>query len=182
MSTLDIVCSDDSDILLSGLDARTDRCNNWPMNIFRPETLQIEGSLLKGAPTEILSLELSDNDITRLVDPSIGFCTARFMEFEAPVAGWAPEDKAWVRFEDSIPEEKHTQIASLSLDPGGDLYFTIWKSRRLEHADECMEFAEIDELVSHDPSNILQALGIRIVRMYSLPKLSERVAWEDLKA
>lgn len=145
------------------------------MNLDRPNLLKREGSGLTTYPSEILSLELSASDIDRLADPRIRFATARFMEFEEPVAGWAPEDKVHVWLKDPVAAEDNDIAAELRLDPGGDLYFTVWNNDSLRAAGEFIEYADMEKFIKDDPSNIIPALGIQIIRLYRLSDLASRL-------
>lgn len=134
-----------------------------------------EGNLTDGNPHtgDILSLELYSNDIQRLINPKHRQIMNRFLGLRhGLVPGWAAEDKIHVEFKEPNSEEDTGQYANLSLDPGGDLYFTIWDSERLKQAEPCEVFDDINTFVRHDPSQILQRIGIVAARIYGLSSIA----------
>ena len=130
---------------------------------------------------DTLSIELFERDIEELIDPRRRYTMARFMEFRHTGLGWAPEDKLHINLERPFEPEDAEQLANLSLDPGGDLYFTIWEGEPLRQARAGEEFRDLNTLVTSDPSNTLQRLGIRAVTFYNLNRLSRALGLGDLE-
>lgn len=126
-----------------------------------------------------LSLELGEADIEALADPDRAYIMARFMQFKQTRLGWAPEDKAHVWLRSETPSRGTTLPATLFLDPGGDLYFEIWKAN-LGGVPSCRVFDDLTEFVTHDPSNRLQHLGIEIARIYGLSYLQRELEYGDV--
>lgn len=119
---------------------------------------------------DILSLELQMQDVDALIDD--GYTMTRFHGLGGHIAnikGWAREDKIHIHLEDEAIETADTkQIASLDLDPGGDLHFRLYDIEdRLAAAAGC-EVLDVESAVTSDPSNKLQRLGIHTVRFYYL--------------
>jgi len=139
------------------------------MEIFREGRLR--NSDLKTG--NILSLELHELDIENLLRPRHNRSGIRFMQCKQWGLGWAPEDKASVSLKD--PKERFNDengIANLALDPGGDLYFTIWNSPELLVAKGCEVFDDLSTFITSDPSLRIHHLGIEVVRMYGLDALA----------
>jgi hypothetical protein len=136
------------------------------MNIFR------EGKLRNSdvATGDILSVELRESDIEALT--TVRYTMNRFSQFRQQRLGWDQLDKAhvYLRAPEEIPDPSDESV-TLQLDPGGDLYFTIWENQALREARPCQQFPR-EQILQSDPSGTLVRLGIEVVRFYGLSNLA----------
>lgn len=147
------------------------------MQIFRSERLDMVKGRLVRTPTELLDLYLDPQDITALADPERRYTMDRFMGCteRGGIAGWAIEDKVHIRLDTPFGDHGK-KLAELSLDPGGDLYFTIWNGESLREASEHVEFNDMNSFVTSDPSEKLKHVGIKTIRLHQLSELAAKLA------
>ena len=147
------------------------------MQMFRSERLDMVNGRLVRTSTELLDLYLDPQDIEALVDPERRYTMDRFMGCteRGGIPGWAIEDKVHIRLD--TPFGGYTKkLAELSLDPGGDLYFTIWNGEPLRRASEHEEFNDMDSFVTSDPSEKLKHVGIKTIRLHQLSELAAKLS------
>jgi len=147
------------------------------MYVDRAVKIDLVDNKLQATDLDSLDIYLENADINRLMNISLHRTNHRFMDCTTTgsVGGWAPEDKIHMRLETPQDVEDYNRFVDLSLDPGGDLYFTIWNSWALRRA--CMhEVLSVDDsFVRSDPSNRLGQVGIKSVRLHNLPDLAARL-------
>lgn len=127
---------------------------------------------------DMLEVQLHTDDIKALCDPSLRYCMDRFGGCSNGVAGWALEDKVHVHLENPEFSQDPEALANLSLDPGGDLYFSIWENERLKQAVATEDFNR-ESIVTSDPSDRLHMLGIEVVRLVNLDYLAHQLQHGD---
>lgn len=141
------------------------------MFIDRPQSIQIVDNKLQATDTEFLNVYLDDVDVELLADPARGYTTDRFMGCTdgEGLNGWAFEDKIHIRLETPMNFDENDKFVELSLDGGGDLYFSIWNSSRLQSASPHEEFIAESPFVIADPSHKLRQVGIQAIRSTNFP-------------
>jgi hypothetical protein len=146
------------------------------MIIERAQLLEVTNSGVRQKDTERLDIYFSGRDVDSLADPSIAHIGGRFMEFseELSIKGWAPEDKVHIKVQVPTSSEEDEKVVELQLDPGGDLYFTIWNSLALR-AYKPIEFATVAPFLTSDPSDKLGHAGIKAVCLHQLVDLSYEI-------
>jgi hypothetical protein len=147
------------------------------MYIDRPQSIEFVNGKPVGNDTDWIDIDLLENDLNRLADPAIAYTTDRFMGCteNGSINGWAPEDKIHIKLETPLESKDDNKVAELQLDPGGDLYFTIWNSSALQAADQHSEFIAEAPFLTSDPSNKLGEAGIKAVRFHNMVDLAERL-------
>lgn len=143
------------------------------MDIIREGEL-VESRLGTG---NILTLELKLDDIEALVDPNRRYSMNRFagMLHGFQTEGWAPEDKAHIFLKRPEVEEEKAQPVTLSLDPGGDLTYTLWMNDDLISLSANYKSDSLDEIVESDPSDKLHFLGITAVKVTNICFLADEL-------
>lgn len=120
-----------------------------------------------------LCLELDGGDIVPLLQN--GYTMSRFMGLKHGVQtkGWQPEDKVHIALQHQLtPKEENVGTACrLHLDPGGDLYYTIFNDAALHRAPTCIELPLPNDSVD-DAYGTLARLGIVAVRFLYLDALA----------
>jgi hypothetical protein len=147
------------------------------MIVERAHLLKIENSKVQREATSRLDVYFDGRDLDLLADPSIGYLSNRFMECneDLSIEGWAAEDKVHVNVRTPVSPDENEKVAELQLDPGGDLYFTIWNSLALR-AYQPIEFAAVAPFVTSDPNDRLGQAGIKAVCLHQLLDLSDELA------
>jgi len=147
------------------------------MFVERPRSIELTDGKTRATDFDWIDIELTDKDTELLADPSIAYTTDRFMGCteDGTINGWAPEDKIHVRLESPREPEDDNKVAELRLDPGGDLYFTIWNSTALRSAQQHTEFLAEAPFVTSDPSGKLGHAGIKAVRFHNMVDLATRL-------
>ncbi len=123
----------------------------------------------------ILSLELHTKDIEALADPRNRYSMKRFggLLHGRQTVGWGIEDKVHVNLAEPDRGKQLNQPLSISLDPGSDLYYTLWMNDHLATAGLVFQTENIYDVLEHDPSNMLKRLGITVLRCYNLQFLAD---------
>lgn len=116
-----------------------------------------------------LLLELYGQDIFDLSDTEglrrigVRMCQLR----RGRLRGWDSMDKAQVSFYDGDRAQATGVPISLRLDPGGDLYFSVFDNSELRGVDQ-LGVHEIDEKDVLDPNDVLSQRGISRVAVIGL--------------
>jgi hypothetical protein len=147
------------------------------MFVDRAVKIDLVDNKLQATALDSLDIYLENADVNRLANVSLRHTVHRFLccTTQGSISGWAPEDKIHMRLETPHDADDHNRFVDLSLDPGGDLYFTLWNSWALRRA--CMHevFSVDDSFVRSDPNNKLGQVGIKSVRLHNLPDLAARL-------
>jgi len=99
----------------------------------------------------------------------------RYSEFKHPVAGFAPEDKVWVRpLPDHVVEcDPAERYLTVDIDDGGDIYFNVNQGAGSGETSRQFNTFDVEELCDR-PTQFL-ARGIRQIRIDSLYAISEHM-------
>ena len=143
------------------------------MYIRRQGTL-FEGDLSKA---DTLTLELCASDAEKLKDPDQRMSMDRFASFKHRCYGWGPMDKVFVRLEDQ-QEDYPSVLANVALDPGGDLFFTVFNTPELADLQPGHLFDDITDVVAN-PTDVARLAQVHVehIRIDGLPYL-----WNHLHA
>ncbi len=146
------------------------------MFIDKPSQLiQVNGKF-QAQEMDRFDVYFEERDIQLLADPEIAYVTDRFMGCTEPGSfiGWAPEDKVHIHLKTPRYPEDDAKVAEVQLDPGGDLYFTIWNSTALRNYSP-IEFEAKSPFVTSDPSGKLAYVGIRAFCFHQMVDLSHEL-------
>jgi hypothetical protein len=146
------------------------------MFVDRSSSIELVGGEFQRQDTGRFDVYFDSRDIDLLVDPEVAYVTDRFMGCtdEGTIPGWAPEDKLHIRLETPRTSEDEAKVAEVQLDPGGDLYFTIWNSAALRNYQP-IEFQAAEPFVTSDPSRKLAHAGIKSFCFHQLVDLSHEI-------
>lgn len=117
----------------------------------------------------VLVVELHSRDAEALASPE-RYTMNRFSSFPHTYfeggMGWQPMDKVHLQVED--PPQSTELPVELSLDPGGDLYFTIWDNQALHEVGFDTSFEAAEPFLTADPSLQLARVGVDTIRFFGL--------------
>lgn len=135
------------------------------MKLFREGNLR-DSNLQTG---NVLVVELHDQDAEDLSSTD-HYTMRRFSAFPHTFyeggMGWQPEDKVHFEVQPALPDT--ALPVEVSLDPGGDLYFTLWDGAALQAVGFDERFAATEPFVAADPSQQLARVGIDTIRFFGL--------------